>query len=68
MPKIPRFVELGFEVIPSVTPTFFGEIGFRKTACFPGISKMDVLGDAENPKFCRLVFKMNPRVTPTFFW
>ena len=33
---------------------------------FSGISKMDILGDAENPTLHRAQLKMNPTVTPQF--
>ena len=35
MLKIPCFLVLVFKMNPRVIPTFFGEVGFRKTACFP---------------------------------
>ena len=52
---------------PRLTPTIFVQSGFERMLVFPGISKADFLGDAENLTFYRLNFKMNPRLTPTIF-
>ena len=40
--------------------------GFERLLVFPGISRMDILGDAESPTFYRAQPKMNPRATPRF--
>ena len=38
---------------PRLTPTIFVQSGFERMLVFPGISKADLLGDAENPTFYR---------------
>ena len=49
MLKIPRFIGLNFKMNPRLTPTIFVQSGFERMLVFPGISKADLLGDAENP-------------------
>ena len=39
----------------------------REMLVLPGISRMDILGDAENPTFYRAQVKMNCRAHPTIF-
>ena len=53
MLKIPRFIGLNFKMNPRLTPTIFVQSGFERMLVFPGISKADLLGDAENPMFKR---------------
>ena len=53
MLKIPRFIGLNFKMNPRLMPRIFVQSGFERMLVFPGISKADLLGDAENPKFYR---------------
>ena len=62
MLKIPRIVGLNFKMnsiglnfkmIPRQAPRIFVQSGFERMLVFPGISKADILGDAENPTFYR---------------
>ena len=53
MQEIPRFIGLNFEMNPRLTPRIFVQSGFERVLVVPGISKADILGDAENPTFYR---------------
>ena len=54
MLKITRFAGLNFKMNPRLTPKIFVQSGFERTLVFPGISKADIWGDAENPTFYRV--------------
>ena len=53
MLKVSRFIGLNFKMNPRLTPRIFVQSGFERMLVFPGISKADLLGDAENPTFYR---------------
>ena len=45
---------------------YFLKSGFKKRLVSPGISRMDILGDAENHTVYRAQLKKNRGVTPRF--
>ena len=51
MLKIPHFIGLNFKMNARLTPTIFVQSGFERMLVVAGISKADLLGDAENPMF-----------------
>ena len=53
MLKIPRFIWLNFKMNLRLAPTICAQSGFERMLIFLGISKADILGDAENPTLYR---------------